>query len=77
VAHACNPSYSEGRGQEDHGLKPAGANSSRDPILKKHITAGGVAQGVGLAFKPSKKFFLSHPFPYILQIFFVFGNTGV
>jgi hypothetical protein len=27
VAHACNPSYSGGRDQEDHGLKPAWANS--------------------------------------------------
>jgi hypothetical protein len=24
VAHACNPSYSGGRDQEGHGLKPAG-----------------------------------------------------
>jgi hypothetical protein len=23
VAHACNPSYSGGRDQENHGLKPA------------------------------------------------------
>jgi hypothetical protein len=35
VTHACNPSYSGGRDQEDHGLKPAWANSSRDSILKK------------------------------------------
>jgi hypothetical protein len=28
VAHACNPGYSEGRDQEDHGLKPALANGS-------------------------------------------------
>jgi hypothetical protein len=28
VAHACNPSYSGGRGQEDHSSKPAWANSS-------------------------------------------------
>jgi hypothetical protein len=35
VAHAYNPSYSGGRDQEDHGLKPAWANSSQDPILKK------------------------------------------
>jgi hypothetical protein len=35
VAHACNPSYPRGRDQEDHGLKPAQANSSQDPILKK------------------------------------------
>jgi hypothetical protein len=27
VAHACNPSYSGERDQEDHGLKPAWANS--------------------------------------------------
>jgi hypothetical protein len=35
VAHACNPSYSGGRDQEDLGSKLAQANSSRDPILKK------------------------------------------
>jgi hypothetical protein len=35
VAHACNPSYSGGTDQEDHGLKPAWANSLRDPISKK------------------------------------------
>jgi hypothetical protein len=34
VAHACNLSYSGGRSQEDHGSKPAQANSSRDPVLK-------------------------------------------
>jgi hypothetical protein len=28
VAHTCNPSYSGSREQEDHGSKPAGANSS-------------------------------------------------
>jgi hypothetical protein len=28
VAHACNPSYSGGRDQEDLGSKPAQANSS-------------------------------------------------
>jgi hypothetical protein len=54
VAHACNPSYSGGRDQEDHGLKAAWANSLRDPISKKPITkkAGGVAQGVSPEFKP-------------------------
>jgi hypothetical protein len=26
VAHACNPSYSRGRDQEDHSSKPAEAN---------------------------------------------------
>jgi hypothetical protein len=54
VAYACNPSYSGGRGQEDHGSKPVQANSLGDPILKKPITkrAGGVAQDVGPEFKP-------------------------
>jgi hypothetical protein len=28
VAHACNPSYSGGSDQQDHGLKPARASSS-------------------------------------------------
>jgi hypothetical protein len=35
VAHACNLGYSGGKDQEDHGSKPAQANSSRDLILKK------------------------------------------
>jgi hypothetical protein len=38
AGNVCNPSYSGGRDQEDLGLKPAWANSSRDPILKKPIT---------------------------------------
>jgi hypothetical protein len=37
VAHTCNPSYSGGRDQEDCGLKPTWANSSRDPISKKTL----------------------------------------
>jgi hypothetical protein len=41
MAHACNPSYSGGRDQEDHGSKPVWANSSQDPILKKPITRKG------------------------------------
>jgi hypothetical protein len=35
VVHTCNPSFSGGRDQEDHGLKPAWANSSKRPYLKK------------------------------------------
>jgi hypothetical protein len=53
VAHICSPSNSEGRAQEDHGLKPARANSSQDPISKTPVTkkgAGGVAQGIGPEF---------------------------
>jgi hypothetical protein len=36
VVHTCNPSYSEGRDQEDHGSKPSWANSLQDPILRKN-----------------------------------------
>jgi hypothetical protein len=54
VAHSCNPSYSGGRDEEDHGSKPAQANCSKDPISKipSQKRAGGVAQGVGPEFKP-------------------------
>jgi hypothetical protein len=38
VAHACNPSYSGGRDQEDRSSKPAQANSSRE--LHKNRTGG-------------------------------------
>jgi hypothetical protein len=34
VAHACNPSYSGGRDQDNCSLKSAWANSSQDPISK-------------------------------------------
>jgi hypothetical protein len=51
IAHACNPSYSGGRDQEDCGSKPAQANSFRNPISKKILRkkkkkkkAGEVAQ---------------------------------
>jgi hypothetical protein len=50
VAHSCNPSYSEDRDQEDRGSKPAQANHSMRPCLKKTLhknRAGGVAQGKG------------------------------
>jgi hypothetical protein len=40
-AHACNPSYSGGRDQEDQGSKPARTNSSQVPISKKTITKKG------------------------------------
>jgi hypothetical protein len=48
VAHSCNPSYLQARDQEDHCWKPALANSSQDPILKKTYhkkRAGRVTQG--------------------------------
>jgi hypothetical protein len=53
VAQTYNPSNSGGRDQEDHGLKPAPANSSKRPYLEKtQKKTGGVAQGVGPEFKP-------------------------
>jgi hypothetical protein len=55
VAYASNPSYTGGREQEDRDLKPAQANSSRDPYLKKTLhknRAGEVAQREGPEFKP-------------------------
>jgi hypothetical protein len=54
VAHACNPSYSGGRDQEDCSSKPAWANSLKDPIWKKKNhkkRVCGVAQVVGPKFK--------------------------
>jgi hypothetical protein len=53
VAYTCNPSYSEGRDQGDHGSKPVQANSSRNTILKIPNTkrVGAVAQGVEPEFK--------------------------
>jgi hypothetical protein len=50
VAHTCNPSYSGGRDQEDHSLKPTQGNHLRDPISKIPNTKR--AQGVGPEFKP-------------------------
>jgi hypothetical protein len=46
VAHACNPSYSGGRDQEDPGLKPGQANSSRDPISKNPSQKKGWRSGL-------------------------------
>jgi hypothetical protein len=46
VAHACNPSYSDGGHWEDLGSRPAQANSSQDPVstnFKKKKKLGMVA----------------------------------
>jgi hypothetical protein len=61
-AHAYNHSYSRGRDQDVPGLKPAGANSCLDSILKIHNTKKGWQNGssgkaptylsVGPEFKP-------------------------
>jgi hypothetical protein len=42
VAHACNPSHSGGRDQEDRSLKLAQANSSVRPYLEKPFTKIGL-----------------------------------
>jgi hypothetical protein len=61
VALSYNPSYSEGRDQEDQSLKPAQANGSWDYLKKKSLhkkkkkmgrVAGKVAQGIAPEFKP-------------------------
>jgi hypothetical protein len=44
VAHACNPSYTGGTGQEERGSKPAQANSSRDPISKNVLQKIGLVE---------------------------------
>jgi hypothetical protein len=59
VAQTCNLSYSRGRDLEDHGSKPSGTSSSRDPSQKR---TGRVTQGVGPEFKPQ-----NHKKNYIRQ----------
>jgi hypothetical protein len=44
VVHVCNPSYSGGRDQEDHGSKPAQAHSSVRPYLEKPFTKIGLVE---------------------------------
>jgi hypothetical protein len=44
VAHISNPRYSRGRDQENCGLKPARANSSLRPYLKKPFTKKGLVE---------------------------------
>jgi hypothetical protein len=54
AGHACDPSYSGGRDQEDWGSKAAQANSSARPPSQKTPSqkwAGGVAQSEGPEFK--------------------------
>jgi hypothetical protein len=44
MAHACNPSYSGDRDQEDRSSKPAQTNRSRRPYLKKSLHKKGLAE---------------------------------
>jgi hypothetical protein len=53
VAHVCNPSYSGGRHQEDHGSKTSGQIAPKT-LSGKYLSqkrTDGVAQGVGPEFK--------------------------
>jgi hypothetical protein len=44
AAHTCNPRYSGGRDQEDHGSKPARANSSVRLYLEKTLHKKGLVE---------------------------------
>jgi hypothetical protein len=44
VAHTCNPSYAGGTDQEECCSKPAWANSSKRPYLKKPFTKIGLVE---------------------------------
>jgi hypothetical protein len=44
VVYTYNLSYSAGRDPGNHSLKPAWANSSQEPILKKPITKIGLVE---------------------------------
>jgi hypothetical protein len=44
VVHACNHSYSGGRDQEKHSLKPSWTNNSHDLIVKIYSTQKGLVE---------------------------------
>jgi hypothetical protein len=54
VAHACNPSYSGGRDQEDRGSRPPRKIVPRDPYSKKPFTKKGLVEWLKVVseFKP-------------------------
>jgi hypothetical protein len=43
-AHSCNPSYSAGRDQEDHGSKPVSSKSFMTPYLEKTHRKKGLVE---------------------------------
>jgi hypothetical protein len=58
MAHAYNPSFSEGKDQEDHSLKPAPLNSLQNPISKKTQHKKGLLEWFkvqALSLSPSTK----------------------
>jgi hypothetical protein len=72
VTHEC--SYSGGRDQEDLGLKPSSAISSREPILKKTLAkrVGGVSQGEGPECRPQYHKEKEETAVYAFWLFIVF-----
>jgi hypothetical protein len=44
MAHACNPTYSGGRDQEDRGSKPAWAKKFARPYLEKKYHIKGLVE---------------------------------
>jgi hypothetical protein len=52
VAHACSPSYSGGRNQEDCSSKPARTIRSRDLIAKKKKPITKKGWWDGLKYRP-------------------------
>jgi hypothetical protein len=44
VAHACNPSYSGGRNQEDCSLKPAQQSSASKTLSRKNPSRKGLME---------------------------------
>jgi hypothetical protein len=67
-AHACNPSYLEGRDQEDVYSKPAQENNSQDLILKTSNIKQGCTE-FKLHTEKNKKAILS-----VLSIFMLFSK---
>jgi hypothetical protein len=59
MAHACNPSYSRGRNQENNSSKTAQPKSSGDPISIKHNTKQSWQSGLRVRRPRSMSFFLT------------------
>jgi hypothetical protein len=53
VAHACNPSFSGGRDQEDHSSKPSPGKQFRRPYLKNTHHTKGLAEWLKKSSSPS------------------------
>jgi hypothetical protein len=60
-ADTCNPSYSEGRDWEAHGLKPAQAKSWRDPFSTNKVGYGSICLSSQLYGKYKQNHRPGHP----------------